>query len=232
MQPLPEVEQAAERLAALGEEVDLLRGLAVLSEAARSLIPSLVGVSLTVVVDGEPFTLTATSQEIATLDAAQYVGGGPCLEAAGVGSPRSVEDVLDEDRWQLYGQAAAAQGVGSSLSLPLGGAAGSTPGAINLYASDSHAFRDAEGLLSEAFQTPAAAFVSNADLGFSTRDAARGLPRQLEVKDTVDRAAGVLCGMFGWSPGEARDRLRDSAGRADVPLERVAELMLALASGR
>ena len=230
MQPLPEVEQAAGRLSALTDGVELLHGLEVLSEAALSLVPSLVGVSLTVVVDGEPFTVTATSQEIATLDAAQYLAGGPCLDAAGTDRHRSVEDVLDEDRWQLYAHAAAAQGVRSSLSLPLGGAGGTTPGAINLYAGDVDAFRGKEHLLSEAFQTPADQFVANADLGFTTRDAARGLPRQLEVRDAVDRAVGVLCGTFGWSSREARERLGDAAGRADVPLDRVAELVIALAS--
>ena len=232
MQPLPEVEQAAERLSALAEGVDLLHGLEVLSEAAVSLVPSVVGVSLTVVVDGEPFTLTATSEEVATLDAAQYLAGGPCVDAAGADRHHCVEDVLDEDRWQLYARAAAVQGVRSSLSLPLGGAGGTTPGAINLYAAEVHAFRGKEHLLSEAFQTPVDAFVTNADLGFATRVAARGLPRQLEIRDRVDRAVGWLCGTFGWSLQDARERLREAAARADVPLEKVAELVIALASAR
>ncbi len=228
MHPLPEVEQAAERLSALTGELDLLHGLQVLSQVAVSLVPSVVGVSLTVVVDGEAFTVTATSPEIGALDATQYLDGGPCTDAAGGTAPLSVEDLLSEERWQLFREAATAQGVRSSLSLPLGGAGGRTPGAINLYAGEVHAFRGKEELLAEVFQTPVDEFVMNADLGFMTRDAARALPQQLATKAVVDQAIGVLSGTRGWSTDEAGDRLRDAARRAGTPLDQVAELVIAL----
>ena len=118
----------------------------------------------------------------------------------------------------------------ASLSLPLGGAGGQTPGAINVYASDPHAFEGKESLLAEAFQTPADAFVTNADLGFSTRGAARQLPERIEEKAEVDQAAGVLSALLGWSPDEARRRLRDAAGKAGTPVAKVADVLVTMAA--
>lgn len=230
MQPLPEVQAATDRLSALTDELDLLKGLDVLTQVVSSLIPSIVGVSLTVVLDGEAFTVTATSEDVGALDATQYLDGGPCVEATNEGCSFIVDDMLDEDRWQLYRDAAATQGVRASLSLPLGGAGGRTPGAINLYASDAEAFRGKEAVLAEAFQTPADEFVTNADLTFMTRDAARGLPEQIEAKAKVDQAVGVLGGLLGWSPDDARGRLRRAASQANTPVDKVADLIVALSA--
>lgn len=228
MQPLPEVEAAAEQLSALTGELDLLQGLRIASQAARALIPSTVGVSLTIMVDGEAFTVTATSEDVAALDATQYLDGGPCVTAASELDGVVVGDVLDEERWQLYGRAAHANGVRASLSLPLGGAGGRTPGAINLYASEPHAFRGKEKLIAEVFQTPVDEFVTNADLSFSTRDASRRLPEQLEDKAKIDQAVGMLTHLLRCPAEEARERLRRAAAQAGTPVTKVADLIVAL----
>ena len=227
MEPLPEVRAAAERLAAL-TDVDLLDGLDALSRRAVSLVPSCVGLSLTVVVDDEPFTLTATSKDMAVLDAAQYLDGGPCLVAAEVRQAVSLPDVLDENRWQYYEQAASSLGVRASLSMPIAGSGGQTPGAINLYASDPQAFRGKEEMLAKVFRVPADTLVSNADLSFMTRDFARQLPARLEEKAKVDQAVGVLMALHGWEAADARSRLRTAASKANAPVEEVANVVLAL----
>ena len=230
MQPLPEVRAAADALSALIGGLDLLRGLEVLAEAAAALVPSIVGVSLTIVVDDEPFTVTATDAETAAVDAVLYLQDGPCLDAATGQEGVVVGDSLDEDRWRLDRQAASATGVRASLSLPLGGAGGQTPGAINLYAADPHAFEGKESLLAEVFQTPAEAFVTNADLGFMTREAAKQLPERIDNKAKVDQAVGVLSVLLGWSPDVARRRLRDAAGKAGTPVAKVADVLVTMAA--
>ena len=116
----------------------------------------------------------------------------------------------------------------ASLSLPLGGAGGQIPGAINLYAAEPHAFKGKERLLAEAFQTPAENFVTNADLSFMTREAARRLPDQMEDRAKVDQASGMLSVMLGWSPDEARTRLRSAAGTAGTPVATVAEVLITM----
>ena len=228
MKPLPEVRAAADALAALTDDLDVLRGLEILSEAAVALIPSVIGVSLTIVVDGEPFTVTATDEATGAVDAVQYLDGGPCLDAASDQDAIMVGDLLDEERWQLYRDAVSPSGVRASLSLPLGGAGGPIPGAINLYAAEPHAFKGKERLLAEAFQTPAEDFITNADLSFMTREAARRLPEQMEDKAKVDQATGMLSVMLGWSPDEARTRLRAAAGKAGTPVSKVADLLITM----
>lgn len=228
MEPLPEVRAAAERLTLLTDEVDLLEHLQLLSETVASLVPSCVGVSLTMIVDGEAYTLTSTSEEVAGLEAVQFLDdAGPCLDAALDRRDVRMDDVLDEGRWQLYEQAAGSRAVRSSLSIPVGTGDGPL-GALNLYAGDVDAFRGRDELLAELFLVPVTDLVRNADLSFSTRDAARALPQRLAEKAREDQAAGVLVATRGWTTAEARARLRDASRRAGVPVARTVDLLLAL----
>lgn len=230
MEPLPEVAAALDRLGAETGDTSLLDGLLALSATAASLVPSCVAVSLTVVVDEEPYTATATSANLAVLDAVQYLEGGPCVEASASGAQVAVDDVLDEQRWSLYDREAGARGIRASLSMPLGGPGGPTPGAVNLYASQPGAFRGREEQLASVFQVPVEQLVANADLSFLTREYARRLPERLQEKAAADRAVGVLVVRNGWAPHEARARLRDAALKAGVPLGGVAAVVLSLTS--
>jgi hypothetical protein len=227
VEPLPEVRVGADRLAAV-TGVDVLDTLDALAELATAIVPSCVAVSLTVMVDGDAFTLTCTAADGAVLDATQYLDGGPCVDTARTGDQRSVPDVLDESRWQTYGRAAAVLGIRSSLSLPTGSADGQMPGAVNLYATDPDAFRDCGVLLAAALQVPAEHLVTNADLSFMTRDFARELPNQLTTKERVDQAVGMLMAVHGWKADESRGRLHTAAARAGTPLDKVAELILTI----
>jgi GAF domain len=227
MEPSPEVRAGAERLAALSG-IDVLDSIDAVAGVAVSIVPSCLGVSLTVVLDGRPFTVTSTSQKAAALDATQYLDGGPCVETAMTGATVSVPDVLSEDRWQTYGPAAAGLGVRSSLSLPMSDAEGQTSAAVNLYASEPDAFHDSAAILAAAFDVPAERLVANADLGFITRRFARELPDRIEAGARVDIAVGLLMAGHGWDATESRDRLRTAAARAGTTEDRVAELLLSL----
>lgn len=209
--------------------MDVLDNLDALAELAAAVVPSCVGVSLTVVVDGDPFTLTCTPAGWATLDAIQYLEGGPCVSSSSTRETTSVPDVFDERRWQVYGRAAGGLGIRSSLSLPIGrDDGGQTPGAINLYATDPDAFAGTATLLAAALQVPADHLVTNADLSFTTRDRARDLPELLDAKEALDDAVEVLTLMHGWDAVDARRRLRTAAARAGAPVGTVADLVLAL----
>jgi GAF domain-containing protein len=165
---------------------------------------------------------------MAVLDAAQYLAGGPCLEAALDRREVNVLDVLDEDRWQFYEQAAADSGVRSSLSIPVGGQQGGPPGALNLYASEAAAFEGKHEMLARTFGASAEGLVSNADLSFRTRQMARELPQRLEDKARVDQAIGVLMGSRGWTRDEARARLFAASDQASAPMDDVIRVVLAL----
>ena len=229
MEAIPEVRAAASRLAALADEtLDLVQGLETVARLAATLLPSVVGVSITVVVGGDPFTVTATSDDASALDATQYLAGGPCTDAATSPERMVVDDVLDEQRWLLYAQAAAASGVRSSLSLPLRGSGGTPFGALNLYASEAEAFRGKEAQVAELFGARVNELVMNADLSFMTREYARELPQRLDEHEKVNQAIGVLMGLHGWAEAEARERLDYAAGHAHTSRANVARMIMVL----
>ena len=199
---------------------------------AVSVLPSCVGVSITLVVDGNPFTVTATTPEMAVVDASQYLTEqGPCVAATPESGPLRVEDVLDEGRWQDFAQAAAAVGIRSSLSIPLASADGERIGALNLYAGDVDAFRGNEERVAEMFGAHVQDVVRNADLSFMTRDLARGLPQRLDEHEKVNQAVGVLVGRRGFTPERARERMGFAARQAGIPLAAVADLVMILGTG-
>lgn len=225
---MPEARAVADRLAEL-TGIDVLRELEALGELVDDVVPGCVGVSLTVVVDGDAFTLTSTGEPASVLDAVQYLDGdAPCLRTAVTGGPTSVPDVLDEGRWQAYRLASTAEGVRSSLSLPVPGPDGSTAGAVNVYSSVPDAFAESADILAAALQVPMDHLVTNADLPFRTREDARELPALLAARARTDLAVGLLAGLHSWDAGEARRRLRESAADAGLPVERLADLVVDL----
>ena len=208
--------------------MQLLDRLLLWGRVAESLVPSCVGLSITVVLDGEPFTLTATAPDLAVADAAQYLDGGPCVQAATTSDEVAVTDVLDERRWQLFAAAAQRFGIRSSLSLPIGGRGPIPAGAVNLYASEPDAFIGQERVLATLFRAPVEQLVANADLSFMTLDFARQLPQRLEERAKVDRAVAMLTTLHGWSAKQARDRLAVAAAKAGLPSGTVADTVLAV----
>jgi len=228
VKPTPEVKEAIDRLSALlAGEQDLGRHLDAVSAVAELLVPSMVGVSVTVHVNGQPFTMTSVDEDFATLDAVQYVDGGPCVDALD-GSAVPVDDILDEDRWQFYRPAATVMGVRASLSLPLRDAADEVIGALNLYASEPGAFKGEEQMLAEVFGVQVSELVSNADLDFRTREWAAELPERVQALEVTEKAAGLLVERLGLTPEQARSRLEDAAARAGAPVDKVALALLAL----
>jgi hypothetical protein len=228
MEPTEETKAAVQQLAEASGDINLLDRLMLWSRVAESLVPSTVGLSVTVMLGSEPFTLTVTREDLAEIDAAQYLNGGPCVQAAATAEEVAVVDVLDEARWQLFATTAHRLGIRSSLSMPIGGIDAHPPGAINIYAADPAAFAGRERVLAAVFRVPAQSLVHNADLSFMTLDFARQLPQRLEEKAKVDRAVGVLQGVYGWSPDEARRRLTAAAGQAGLPAGRVADIVTAV----
>lgn len=230
MQPLPEIRDALDRLTRLtGGDTDMRALLGSIVELAVAVVPTCTGVSITITADGGPFTITATTDDLGVVDAAQYLDGGPCVACAESGEDLYVPDILDEKRWQLAGQVAAAKGVRSSLSLPLRDGV-EVIGALNLYSSEADGFDRKQRLIAGIFGACVDEVVSNADLSFMTRDFARELPERLAASSRVDEAVGMLMARNGWTSAEARERLAEAAARAGVPPDRLAEVLVELTS--
>src|SRR3954468_15306657 len=85
-------------------------------------------------------TAACTEKTALSIDEAQYVvDDGPCLHAFRTQTVVSVPSMADDDRWPVFGASALANGVFSSLSLPLV-LRGEGRGAFNLYARQPNGF--------------------------------------------------------------------------------------------
>jgi transcriptional regulator with GAF, ATPase, and Fis domain len=225
VEPLPETDEALDEYLE-EDDSDLREVLVELGRAAVTIVPSCVGLSLGLVRDGLTFTLVATSREIAAIDAAQYLDGGPCVAVA-TGSPAldtNMSDLLDEACWTTFALASAAKGVMSTLSLPVEHNREVT-GGINLYAAVPDAFRGKSEALAAALGASAQGAVSNADLGFTTRALAVQTPSLLAEKREVDVAIGRSAAWEGIDVDTARARLESAAARAGISMVEAAEVL-------
>jgi GAF domain-containing protein len=228
VEPIKETRQVLDDLARYGDE-RTARQLEELGELVRAIVPECIGISVCLLETGITFTLSASSEEIAALDAVQYIDGGPCVAAVAnddVVIAPSGEELLDESAWQMHAQATAAAGVRSTLSIPIK-QDGSVVGGINLYAATSDAFAEHVETLTHAVGASVQEAISNADLAFRSRERARLGPTHLDEFDQVNRAVGALGAARGLDAETARLLLHDSAVRTGLSESQVARVLLA-----
>jgi GAF domain-containing protein len=224
---MPETREALAEFVTLDDpDVDEL--LADLGRRAQAIVPDLVGLSLGLAHEGLTFTLLASSNGVASIDAAQYADGGPCVEVT-EGRMDSAEievtDPMDEEQWRLFSLVSAASGVASSLSLPIY-RDNALVGGANLYASTADAFSGRHEQLADALGARAAEAVTNADLSFSTRLDAAAAPQQMRDRIEIETATGLLAARSGKDLEVAQQLLREAAVRAGVPLALVARVLV------
>jgi GAF domain-containing protein len=229
MQPIPETLEAIDELDPYVDHGALLGQLTRMAARARSVAPHCLGVSVASREHGITFTLVATSEDIAALDAVQYLTTGPCVEAIEDGQGRATrpQELFSEPGWRAFSQATAAAGVRSTLTFPvLEG--GDVVGTVNLYGASEDAFTGRHEQLAAVFGAWAPGAVSNADLSFSTRRVAEQAPAKLRTQAQVEVATGILAAASGIDVQAALERLIDAARRAGVPVPKLAETIVRL----
>jgi GAF domain-containing protein len=216
VEPIPETREVLDELISHGD-LDVGVALLRMGRRAQEIVPDCVGLSLALLEDGLTFTLVASSDEIASLDAVQYLDGGPCVAGAHDGERRMVDEnrLTDEDEWHMYARVSAAAGVASSLTLPIV-RNGRVVGTVNLYAAAPDAFEGRQDELASALGASAEDAVANADLSFSTRLEAVQAPERLADQDDVDIAVGIIAASQGVDIPTAEERLRQAAARAGI----------------
>lgn len=207
---------------------DLLTELRDRALLVRSFVPDCVGLSLASVEHGVTFTLVATSGEIAALDGVQYTFGGPCVGAAHTDEVLEYKrdgTALDERDWQEFARATAASGIASTLSLPiLDGER--VIGTVNLYAAFHDAFTGRHNALAVIFDAWAPGAVTNADLSFATREAARHAPEKLRDDSRIQMAVGLIAFRADLPFDEAHHLLTEAARRAGIAAADLAEVII------
>jgi GAF domain-containing protein len=229
MEPIPETLAAIGELEPYLDDGTLLEQLVTMSSSAQTIAPDCVGVSVALRQHGVTFTLVASAEEVAALDAVQYLSSGPCVQAVddGRGIAASSADLLDEPGWQAFAQATAAAGVRSTLTFPILKNEQAV-GSVNLYGRSDDAFEGRHRRLAAVFGAWAPGGVSNADLSFSTRDAAVRAPAKLQAEARVDVATGIVAALKEVDVQAAAELMLDAARRAGVPLVTLAELIIDL----
>ncbi len=228
MRPIEATEEAFALLRDFDDD-RVERSLLFIAEQVRAIAPGCVALSLSLLDSELTFTLAAEGSLAATLDAVQYLDGGPCVEALHRTEPLATEagsaPSLDEERWQMFSRASAHLGVASTLSLPILDE-GSVVAGANLYAEAPDTFDGHHAALGQACGAWADDAVTNADLSFQTRVRAAVTPdRLLEQKD-VDLASGILAAAYGLRVREAASRLASAAARAGVSDTEFARFLL------
>jgi hypothetical protein len=183
-----------------------------MARRAQQIVPEVVGLSLELVDDGLTFTLTASSDEIARIEA---VASPDDPSMAGEPMDEGAPDLLDERQWSLYARATAWRGISSSLSLSIT-ERDHIIGDVNLYAATPHAFAGHYEELARALGASAAGAVADADLAFNSRLEAALAPSRLADQNDIDRAVGVIAAGQAVDIETARALLRDTARRAGM----------------
>lgn len=196
------------------------------AEHVAAAIPGCVGISIGLRVPAEAtFTFLSTADLIRTVDAAQFLSGGPCEDAIDRSDVVDA-DLLSESRWQLAALAAAAVGVRSSLSFPIRASKAVAIGSVNLYGSDTDTFAGPAREVAALFGASANEAVSNADMSMTGVHRARVSTRAAQQRAQVEVAVGLLTERDNLDAEEARQRLEDAAARAGVPVAALAEIVV------
>lgn len=233
MEPTPETEEAFDELGPDVFDDQLPAQLLDMAARVRDIVPDCLGLSVCYLEEGLAFTLVATDHVTAVLDAAQYLAGGPCVEAAATGRVVQMDedDLLDERSWQIFAEATAATDVRCSLSLPVVTGERVT-GSVNLYAASPEAFTGHHQELAEIFGAWAPGAITNADLSFSSRLTAAATPQRLRDQALVDTAVGILAAYSDLDVTRAEQKLLDAAARAGVTDVQLAKALIELRTGR
>src|SRR4051812_3020182 len=78
---IPESIEAMQERDAVMQDDELLERLGEISSEVQDLVPDCIGISVAFLEDEMAVTMVATDPEIAVLDALQYLGDGPCVQA-------------------------------------------------------------------------------------------------------------------------------------------------------
>ena len=201
---------------------DLAEVLAEITTIARRAMPGSEACSITLIRDDEPFTAAHDGQMALDADELQYQRGyGPCVDAGRSGQLFMVEDMAVEQRWSEYGPHAAAQGVGSSLSLPLPFQAAAI-GALNNYSTRRDGFGEEDVRMGEEVASWVALAVATASAASSMADEAANMRVAMITRGTIEQAKGILMERYKITADQAFSLLSKASQHTGLKLRDLA----------
>jgi GAF domain-containing protein len=202
---------------------DLADVLGELTSIARRAMPGSEATSITLIRNEEPFTAAHDGQMALDADELQYQRDyGPCVDAARSGQLFLIPDMRTEQRWPDYARHAAAQGVGSSLSVPLPFQA-ATIGGLNNYSTRPHAFGDDDVAVGEEVASWVAFAVANASAAASAADEAANMRAAMVTRGAIEQAKGILMERHRITADQAFNLLSKASQHTGLKLRDVAQ---------
>ena len=190
---------------------------------ARRAMPGSEASSITLIRRETPFTAAFDGQMAMDADELQYQRGyGPCVDAGRAGQVFLVEDMRQEERWPDYAKHVAAQGVRSSLSVPLP-FQGVTIGALNNYAGTPGAFGEADLAVGQEVAAWVALAVGKADMIARTADDLAGMQLAMASRAVIEQAKGILMERHKVTEDQAFTVLTRASQNANIKLRDVAD---------
>jgi GAF domain-containing protein len=189
-------------------------------------------VGITMIVEGRARTAVFTDELAPVVDQGQYeCGDGPCLTAFDEQRIVSLESTLEPGRWQWFRDVAAAHGVQSTLSLPLG-VAEKPIGAMNLYARRERAFGEADVEAGSLFAAQAAIALANSQAYWDAHQLSARIGEAMAHRAVVEQAKGILMGYQRCGPDEAFAMLVKASERENVKVRQIAHRIVDTAAAR
>lgn len=182
------------------EITSFLTELAIMTASCLSTQDNLIECGVTVVREKKPAAVASSDARAASLDELQNgFGEGPCLTALHENTTTVVHDLLAEDRWHRYTEAALDNGVRSILAVPLN-LGGEAQGVTNLYSRRPHGFSAMDVLTAENFVDTASRSMQIA-LGMAhLKGVHEDLVAAMQSRTIIDMAMGVVMAQSGSSP--------------------------------
>jgi GAF domain-containing protein len=207
----------------VSDDANLQEALRRVAVAGCGLLANCSAASVTIIEGGRPVTVGSTSDRAEVLDDAQYSAGeGPCLTAAQERRVVRIDDTTSDERWPGFSASARANGVRSSLSVPLVLSRDSTFGGFNLCGDVVAGFSDHDEQLCQAFAAQAAIVVSNAQAYWAVFELSRNLTMAMESRAVIEQAKGVLMASHKVDADGAFELLRQRSQHSNRKLRDVA----------
>jgi GAF domain-containing protein len=203
-----------------------------ITDIARRNIPGAEASSITLIRGDRGFTAAHSGGMALAADELQYAHGyGPCLDAGRGNVVLRVDDMRTEARWPDYAAKVIAEGVRSSLSVPLP-YQGTSIGACNNYSTTPGAFASPESLAAALEVAEAiAVVVLNADAHAQLGEQARHMRLAMDSRAVIEQAKGVLMAQRHIDAEEAFDVLREASQRYNRKLRDIAAGIVASTQG-
>jgi GAF domain-containing protein len=202
------------------------------SELTIEAIPAADLVGLTMIVEGRKRTAVFTDEMAPEIDQAQYdTGEGPCLDAFAQQMIFRVESTREDGPWPAFRKAAAAHGIGSTLSLPMVIDKHGV-GAMNLYSRRERGFVPEDDAIGEQFASQAAIVLANAHAYWDARELSERLGEAMRSRAVIEQAKGMLMAAQQCNEDEAFQLLVLASQRENIKLREIASRIVSSAVQR